>query len=79
MLKLILFCFTLVLILNLTNAARKCLLPNFESNTTTDGITDCNCPVGMEYDSLFGICFKNLCSEKCGNENCVIRKSVKDR
>ena len=64
MFKLISFSFTLILILNLSNA-----IPH--SNST--------CESGLEYDQFFGICFKNHCAEKCGDENCAIRKMVKDK
>lgn len=77
MFKLTIFC--LILSLYLTDAARQCLLPNFEANTTTDGLTNCTCSDGLEYDEMFGVCFENKCKQNCRDMDCAIRKHTKAR
>ena len=77
MLKLILFGFWLVL--GSSYAARQCLMPNFQANGTTDGLTNCTCAPGLEYDEMFGVCFENKCKQVCGDMECAIRKPTKDR
>lgn len=81
MFKLTLFSFVLVSSLFLTiDASRKCLMPNFETNlTSVDGLENCKCAEGFEYDEMFGICFKNECKDHCREMDCVIRKSTNRR
>ena len=69
----------IVTLFSTVDAARKCLMPNFEANETADGLTNCRCRNGYEYDEMFGVCFVNRCEAHCNQMDCAIRKSTKDR
>jgi len=80
MLKPTLFNLALIATLCLTTeAAQKCLMPKFDANgSTSDGLMNCTCPAGLEYDEMFGVCFKNQCKEHCNQMNCAIRKPIQN-
>lgn len=75
MVKLTVLALLILLVGEIYSAApKKCLFPSFETNQTTDGLTNCRCAPGLEYDENYGICFKNQCKALCGDMQCQIRK-----
>lgn len=53
----------------------KCLDPLKKTDYSLDGITNCTCMEGYEFDSMFGSCFKNKCRQICGETmQCAILK-----
>lgn len=55
---------------------KKCLYPNFEANYTVDGLQNCTCKEGYEFDNNYGICFQNRCKLFCGEMVRIIKNIV---
>lgn len=45
--------------INLTEKYNKCLRPLQKTEFSLDGLTNCTCQEGYEFDKVFGVCFKN--------------------
>ena len=61
-------------------AHNKCLDPRKKTDYSLDGITNCTCANGYEYDVMFGSCFENKCKQICGEsmECAILKHNVDD-
>ena len=52
----------------------ECIRENQQTDFSSDGLTNCTCIDGYEFDPVFGICFQNKCKTICGDMDCSIIK-----